>query len=124
MAAKQSEFIVAGSRSAGAARADRLDEEASVLLVEDAPLEPPPAAMDPAFALALMGSASDEAHTTTKQAGLLGRSVLMPHGRLVGDSSAAERISDGISTGCSRPRLDESRCMQMTPTEADNRKRG
>jgi choline dehydrogenase len=88
MAAKEYEFIVVGAGSAGAVLANRLSEEASVLLVEAGPLEQPTAAMDPALSPTLMGSDSDWAYMTTSQAGLFGRSVLMPHGKLVGGSSS------------------------------------
>jgi choline dehydrogenase len=88
MSAKEYEFIVVGAGSAGAVLASRLSEEASVLLIEAGPLEQPPAAIDPALSPTLMGSDSDWAYMTTSQAGLFGRSVLMPHGKLVGGSSS------------------------------------
>jgi choline dehydrogenase len=65
MAAKEYEFIVVGAGSAGAVLANRLSEQASVLLVEAGPLEQPPAAIDPALSPTLMGSDSDWAYMTT-----------------------------------------------------------
>jgi choline dehydrogenase len=78
MAANDYEFIVVGAGSAGAVLASRLSEEASVLLIEAGPLEQPPAAIDPALSPTLMGGDSDWAYMTTSQAGLFGRSALMP----------------------------------------------
>jgi choline dehydrogenase len=88
MAHMEYEYIVVGAGSAGAVVASRLSEEASVLLLEAGPSDQPPAAADPALSPTLMGGKYDWAYMTTEQEGLFGRSVLMPHGKLVGGSSS------------------------------------
>lgn len=88
MAADQYEFIIVGVGSAGCVLASRLSEDASVLLIEAGPAEAPASSFVPALAPALIGSSLDWGYMTVPQPGLLGRSVLMPHGFVVGGSSS------------------------------------
>jgi choline dehydrogenase len=88
MAAEDYDYIVVGSGSAGCVLANRLSQNASVLLVEGGPMELPQASHVPDQGLAMMGSAVDWAYKTVPQAGLLGRSIAMPKGFMVGGSSS------------------------------------
>jgi choline dehydrogenase len=85
---KEYEFIVVGAGSAGCVLANRLSEEHTVLLIEAGPLAAPPNSLVPALAPTLIGSSVDWKYMSVPQAGLLGRPLLMPHGFVVGGSSA------------------------------------
>ena len=92
MAAKERTFdyIVVGAGSAGCVLANRLTEDgdASVLLVEAGPMERPEHTFDPVLWPTEVGGSVDWGYRTPPQPGLLGRSSIEPHGRMVGGSSS------------------------------------
>jgi choline dehydrogenase len=84
------DYVVVGAGSAGCALANRLSEdpETRVLLVEAGPRGRAKEIRIPAAFSKLFKSKFDWGYDTTPQAGLAGRSVYYPRGRVVGGSSA------------------------------------
>jgi choline dehydrogenase len=84
------DFIIVGAGSAGCVLAHRLSEDAAarVLLIEAGPTERPPHTFDPVLWPTEIGGPADWGYQTVPQAGLLGRTSIEPHGRMVGGSSS------------------------------------
>jgi choline dehydrogenase len=84
------DFVVVGGGSAGSVVASRLSEhpDARVLLIEAGPAHGEERTTVPAAWRSLVGTDADWGHTTVAQAGLNGRTVAYPQGRLLGGSSA------------------------------------
>jgi len=84
----QYDYIIVGAGSAGCILANRLSADASVLLIEAGPMEAPEKSFIPIAAPSLMGSEMDWKYMSVAQLELNGRSLLMPHGYMVGGSSS------------------------------------
>jgi choline dehydrogenase len=84
------DVIIVGAGSAGCVLANRLSEDSScrVLLIEAGPMERPPHTFDPVLWPTEIGGAADWSYRTVPQAGLLGRTSIEPHGKMVGGSSS------------------------------------
>jgi choline dehydrogenase len=88
--ASRYDYVIVGAGSAGCALANRLSEDPGtrVLLVEAGPRGRAKEIRIPAAFSKLFKSKFDWGYATTPQAGLAGRSVYFPRGRVVGGSSA------------------------------------
>jgi choline dehydrogenase len=88
--ASRYDYVIVGAGSAGCALANRLSEDPGtrVLLVEAGPKARAKEIRIPAAFSKLFKSKFDWGYTTTPQAGLGGRSVYFPRGKVVGGSSA------------------------------------
>lgn len=84
------DYVVVGAGTAGCVVAARLSEDDSVrvLLIEAGPEEGPPAMADPVARRSLLGTEVDWARTTVPQAGLGGRRLPYPAGKVLGGSSS------------------------------------
>jgi len=84
----QYDYIIVGAGSAGCILANRLSEAFSVLLIEAGSMAAPEKSFVPIAAPSLMGSEVDWKYMSVPQQELNGRSLLMPHGYMVGGSSS------------------------------------
>jgi choline dehydrogenase len=84
------DYIVVGAGAAGSVLAARLSEnpDRTVLLLESGPRDTDPRIWRPASWPALLGTELDWGYRTTAQAGLNGRCLSWPRGRVVGGSAA------------------------------------
>jgi choline dehydrogenase len=83
------DFIVVGAGSAGSAIANRLSEQpdARVLVLEAGGVEIGPNVENPSVWFMLLGSEIDWGYTTVPQAGLNGRKIYEPRGKIIGGTS-------------------------------------
>ena len=83
------DFIVVGAGSAGSVVANRLSEQpdAKVLVLEAGGTEIGPNVENPSLWFTLLGSGIDWGYTTVPQAGLNGRQIYEPRGKIIGGTS-------------------------------------
>ncbi len=82
------DYIIVGAGSAGCILANRLSKDATVLLIEAGHMDAPDKSFIPVLAPQLMASDVDWKYMSVPQSELNGRSLLMPHGYMVGGSSS------------------------------------
>ncbi|MDX3853117.1 GMC family oxidoreductase [Streptomyces sp. AK02-01A] len=84
------DFVIVGGGTAGSVLASRLSEhpDAQVLLLEAGPADGPATMSVPSAWRGLMGSEVDWGFTTVPQAGLGGRTIPYPRGKVLGGSSS------------------------------------
>ena len=83
------DFIVVGAGSAGSVVANRLSEQpdAMVFVLEAGGTEIGPNAENPSLWFTLLGSGIDWGYSTVPQAGLNGRTIYEPRGKIIGGTS-------------------------------------
>src|SRR5258708_22263439 len=95
MPAKEYDYIVVGAGTAGCVLASRLSEDPGtrVLLLEAGEASGPPEIAIPPAWPALVGTSADWGFRTGPQAGLNGRSLPYPRGKVLGGSSSINAMA-------------------------------
>ncbi len=118
--AQDFDFVVVGAGTAGSVLAARLsrDPAVRVLLIEAGQAEGPPAMAVPGAWFSLWGGEVDWGFQTVAQAGLNGREIVYPRGKVLGGSSAINAMMHVRGhRRVGRPRLGVRRSAAVLPPQ-------